>query len=117
MNPARVTFTEYRPGRSLWPTKIPFSSVSSSMAGPPANSGVSQTLAPICGLPAGSTTRPVSLPKLCAARSEALERKRAERTKAAVLSDFTDHLTEEVCAATFSLGGDVTVKSADLLIL
>src|SRR5260370_3640023 len=90
MNPVRVILTEYSPGRSLWPTKIPFSSVNSSIARPPANSGVSQTLAPMCGFPAGSTTSPVSLPKLCAARSDAVVRKRPERTKAAVLSDFTD---------------------------
>src|SRR5487761_801753 len=107
MNPARVTLTEYRPGASLWLTKIPFSSVSSSMARPPANSGVSQTLAPICGLPAGSATRPASLPKSWAERQEAAVRKSPKRAKAAVLSDFTDHLAEEVCVATFSLGGGV----------
>src|SRR5579863_8396936 len=68
--------------------KIPFSSVRISKARPPANSGVSQTLAPICGFPPGSTTTPVSLPKLCAARDEPTHRRIPRKTKVAVFSDF-----------------------------
>src|SRR5690349_7706951 len=97
--------------------KIPFSSVSNSIARPPANSGVSQTLAPIWGLPAGSATTPVSLPKLGAAKDELQMSEELRRTKAAHRNNFTNHLAGEVCAAIFSLGGGVTVKSSDRVIV
>ncbi len=61
--PASVTFTEYRPGRTRRLVKSPFWSVSSCITKrPSAASGLSETVAPIWGVFAGSNTIPASLP-------------------------------------------------------
>src|SRR5579862_1149941 len=113
-NPDTATRTAYSPGLRRSVKNAPCWLELSCATVRPASSEISQTLAPICGVPEGSRTTPEIVPKPCLAAAGVTHTTTAIKTQPRARQfDFmgTGYLPVAPLSATFTAGG-VTVNSA-----